>query len=134
MARPAPNTSTITVACKLPHGLRLRLYKPAPAGGAPAIAAEVVLAGSNSSNAVGGYGINDYVDAELFKTWLAANADYAPVKAGLIFADVKRDRARDRAREQSKIVSGFEGIDPEKPPEGVAPDKYEGRPGQKPDA
>jgi hypothetical protein len=129
-----PKANTVCVACKLPHGLELQLYKPVPlvAAGALVPAPEpigdpIVIAGANAENAVGGYGFTYGVDASRFGDWMRANENFPAVRRGLIFSESNPDRARDRAREQANIVSGFEGINAQNPPD-VLPDKYEGMP------
>ncbi len=102
----------ITVACKLPNGLQLKLAdKPETV---------VTLNGTHSSGAVLGYGMTE-VDPDFFEAWLKeVGADYAPVKRGLIFAAKSANDARAKATEQSAdITNGFEGADPTK--EGVEP-------------
>lgn len=105
---------TVVVGCKLPHGLHLE-HK----------GTRVTLNGTHSSRVLNGHGIT-HVDAELFEKWLAEHNDYAPVKAGLIFAHEKEDNTRAEAKEKKNNKSGLEPLDPEKPGEGLKPEKYEG--------
>jgi hypothetical protein len=120
---------TVTVACKLPHGLELRLYKVEKDTPAQLLPGDpVVLAGTNADNAVGGYGLTENVDAAFFAAWMDQNQTFPAVRAGLIFADDSTAKVRDRAVEQARLESGFEGINPEAPRSGVLPDTYEGRP------
>jgi hypothetical protein len=125
----ASAAKTLTVACKLPHGIELRLYKVEKDIPAQLLPGDpVVLAGSNSDGALGGYGFTDNVDAGFFSAWMDQNQNFPAVRAGLIFAEASPDRARDKAREQASVLSGFEGINPEAPPGGVMADTYDGRP------
>lgn len=121
-------TGKICVACKLPHGLLIQLYKPlVPNKPAEADGEPILLAGENSRDTVGGFGITENVDAARFAAWMSENKSFPAVRANLVFAEDTLDKVRHRAREQAKLVSGFEGLDPEHPPGGVMPDNYEGR-------
>ncbi|WP_048996416.1 hypothetical protein [Burkholderia multivorans] len=105
----------VTVGCKLPNGLHIEVNGK-----------RVTLNGSNSSNVIGGHGLTQ-VDAEFFAKWLEDHKDYAPVKAGLIFAHEKSVNAEAEAKEKANNKSGLEGIDPENPGASIAPENYEGR-------
>lgn len=100
----------VMVGCKLPNGLHLDY-----------MGKRVTLNGSNSSEVIGGHGLT-MVDKEFFEGWLKERQDYAPVKAGLIFAHDKESNARAEAKEKASNKSGFEGIDPDKPGHGVKKD------------
>lgn len=102
--------ATVTVGCKLPHGLIIEVGNVA-----------VTLKGKNSSNVIGGYGLTEDVDRDFFEKWLAANKDSAAVKNNLIFAQERATNARAEAKEKAKVKNGFEGIDPNKPAPGVEP-------------
>lgn len=98
----------ITVGCKLPNGLHL------DHGGK-----RVTLKGSNSALVIGGHGITEGVDKDLFDAWMAAHKDYQPVKAGLIFAHDKKANVEAEAKEKATNKSGFEGLNPDKPMPGI---------------
>lgn len=119
-------SSTVTVGCKLPHGLLMQSYLPREraAPGMPEIPAvprgePVLLAGSTASSILGGFGITEGVDAEFFEAWLKENQDYAPVKSGLIFAIAKASDVKAEAKSREKVRSGLEALDPNKPAKGV---------------
>lgn len=98
----------VTVGCKLPHGLHLEIGDT-----------RVTVKGANAANIIGGHGITDGVDKEFFDAWMALNADHPAVKNELIFAHEKdRDTAAE-AQEKVDNKTGFEGIDPNKPGNGV---------------
>lgn len=100
--------TTVTVACKLPHGLHLD-----HAG------KRVTVNGANTSNVIGGHGLTEGIDKEFFDEWLKANADHPAVKNKLIFAHDKARNAAAQAREQASNKTGVEPIDPNKPGHGV---------------
>lgn len=101
---------TITVACKLPSGLTIEH------GGK-----KLELEGSHGALSVGGYGLTKGVDEDFFNGWLLEHEEFAPVKAGLIFAQPTADRAADQAREMRDVRNGMEGLNPHKPADGVEP-------------
>lgn len=100
---------TVTVGCKLPHGLHL------DAGGKRA-----TLNGVNSSGIIGGYGLTQ-VDRGLWEAWLADHRRDEMVTNGLVFAQDKEAKARDQAQEQSDVRSGMEPVDPLRPNPKVTP-------------
>ena len=55
--------------------------------------------------------------------WLEQNRDFAPVKAGLIFAAPKGGSVAAEAREKKDLRSGFEGMNPDKPAPGIEREK-----------
>lgn len=129
MASEPKSSGKLCVACKLPHGLQIQFYTKGDPGQPPVVDGDPIkLLGSNHAHAISGYGITTNVDAARFLGWLDQNKSYAPVRANLIFAEDSYDRVRARAIEQARVLSGFEGLDPEHPPGGVLPDNYEGRP------
>lgn len=111
---------TVSVACKIPNGLTIKL------GGKP-----FTLNGSNvaftpSPNRImmpgvspGGFGITHDVDQALFDEWLAKHKDYGPVKDGLIFASAKPNDVKAQALEKKDLKSGLEALDPDKPAPGM---------------
>lgn len=128
---PGPRSrNSVTVACKLPHGLILRLFKqidirvPVLGGGfqnekrAQQIGESVTIKGNASPQGlspehkvVGGYGLTSGVDAEFFREWLKQNEDSDAVRNGLIFANEKAEHVTGQAKEQRALRSGLERID-----------------------
>lgn len=100
---------TVTVACKLPNGLHL-----------DHMGKRVTLNGAHHKDAVADHGLTT-VDKDFWDAWHAAHKDYHPVKHGHIFAHVQEASAKDKAKERAKEKTGFEGIDPKKPGNGVKP-------------
>lgn len=111
-----PNDNFVTVACKLPHGLQIKVGDKA-----------VNLRGTNTPDAIGGYGFT-LVDESFWKEWLALYQNFQPVKKGLIFAHPKGRPARDQAKEQAEIKNGLEPLDASQPIRGVGPADKAGLP------
>ena len=126
VAKAPRSGSTVMVACKLPNGLLADIRD-----GRGVIKATAFFRGSAAerrleraddkgqitefegvSSVAGGFGLTE-VSADFAEVWFKENADYEPVKRGLIFMS-ERD-ARGQAREKKEIKSGLEPIDPEKP-------------------
>jgi hypothetical protein len=116
--------NTCVVGNKLPLGLKIQLdrvidnndgTKQTVPHGEP-----IILKGANSSNVIGGYGLTEDVDEEMFDAWLKQNASYHPVRNGLIFKQSTEARAKSQAKDQSDIKSGLEPQDPDKPGPGLA--------------
>ncbi|KAA0117874.1 hypothetical protein CIW48_27115 [Methylobacterium sp. P1-11] len=139
---------TVTVACKLPHGLVLqeqRMTKrtePVMGGGyrefeqAERFGKKIMLAGSarpvnpegevEFAPMVGGYGLTPNVDKDFFERWLAQNAELDAVKNGFIFAAERDDTVKGRAREGKAGPCGLEPINPRNLPaefQAVKPDE-----------
>lgn len=98
----------LTIACKLPQGLRI------PLEGQP----DVVLNGVHSAFSIAGHGMTD-VKAE---TWAAIEKRYAEaawLKNELVFAMGDKDSAVDKAEERQDVKTGFEAVDPKKPGPGL---------------
>ena len=100
-------SNKITVGCKLPNGLLLDV------GGKT-----VTLNGfMKGSNIIGGYGITENVDEELFDAWMLANKEMSVVKKGLIFKQKNPKEAAAQASDTKENKSGLEQIDPDKEPD-----------------
>ncbi|MBZ9683216.1 hypothetical protein LB531_21395 [Mesorhizobium sp. CO1-1-2] len=134
-------SATVTVACKLPHGLILRLHtmedmnEPTAGGGfrkvkrAQVVGEPIVLKGYNRRYNRGtdqapaaiasSYALTRGVDAEFFKKWLAQNQDLDAVKNNLIWAHAETDMVEGFIAEHEKQKSGFEPIDPNNLPKGI---------------
>lgn len=126
---------TVTVACKVPGGLRLRLFEMVdaletiPGVGqrtakmAQPVGEQVVINGpAHPVNRAplheinGGYAMTFGVPKDFFNEWMRQNKDSAMVKNRLIFAHENTDHARGQAREQAEIRTGIEGINPDGDP------------------
>lgn len=111
-----PNDNFVTVACKLPNGLQIKVGDKA-----------VNLRGTNTPDAIGGYGFT-LVDEAFFKEWLSRHPTFTPVARGLIFAHPKGRPARDQAKEQAEVKNGMEPLDASQPIRGVGPADKTGAP------
>lgn len=134
---------TITVACKHPHGLVLRLFEmveahdPLPGGGTKTVKRASPL--PQQQVTIRGYlnkydpalppaardskfGLTHGVDKEFFDKWMAANKDHSMVQNNLIWAytNAKGEGANDprnikaKAKEFEGVKCGLEPIDPHK--------------------
>lgn len=101
--------ATTKVACKLPQGLTVEHEGKT-----------VTLNGANHAHARFGHGFTE-VDADWFKSWTEAHADFPPVKNRLIFAHKDAENAAKEAAVDKTIRSGAEPLDPSKPGAGVEP-------------
>lgn len=118
---------TVTVACKIPNGLRLRVFKetkvqePVMGGGTKEVprfdqdGPEVVVRGpavafgQTLQFAASGYALTT-IDAEFWAKWREQNKEHDAVKNGLIFASAKSDEVRGIAREREAVRSGLEPL------------------------
>lgn len=124
--------TTVSVACKMPSGLILRLFRmedysePVMGGGtrtsqrAVQVDEPVRIHGVAvpfgrfpRTPIIGGYAITPNVDAEFFAEWLKQNAEHDVVKNNLIFTHDKPDFVEKRARDNEKRLSGLEPLNPE---------------------
>ena len=69
---------------------------------------------------IGGYAIS-YVPKDFWDKWAAQNRDFPPLRNGTIIAWEKQDTVEGHAKERIDVMSGFEPINPNKLPRGIAP-------------
>lgn len=134
-------STTVTVACKLPHGLVLRLHtmedvnEPTAGGGfrkvkrAQVVGEPVTIKGysrrfdrrtEQAPAAISSsYALTYGVDADFFKKWLDQNKDLDAVKNNLIWAHGEPDMVEGFIKEHEAQKSGFEPIDPNNLPRGI---------------
>jgi hypothetical protein len=118
-------SSRVTVGCKLPNGIIIHdEHMEEEKGTDGAVIRKFVrhgdpieLAGANASMIIGGYGITRNVDGDFMRKWLKDNADFKPVRQGLIFCNDETDGAIDQARERETVVSGLEPLRADKMPD-----------------
>lgn len=102
----AASDKTVTVGCKLPHGLILELKNN---DGDPV---RYTLKGANSSRIVGGHGLTEGIDAEFMSQWFKRHARHPAVVNNMIFLHSNPKAAASIAKERRDLVTGFEAIDP----------------------
>jgi hypothetical protein len=112
-----PNSGKISVGCKLPHGLHLDIGDT-----------RVTLKGANDAEIIGGHGITENVDAAFFAKWCELNHQHPALENNLIFAQAKTADVKAQAKEQKNVKTGFEGINPAAPGDGVKPDEKQQMP------
>lgn len=127
--------ATVTVACKLPHGLLLQLQKPVevaePTQSNPErkvtryerFGKVVRISGCaipmdrpSSKELRGGYALTRDVDADFFSKWLEQNKEHPAVEGGFIFASEQPaaiDKYVDRYADK---LTGLEPADPQNLP------------------
>lgn len=136
----ATSTPTVTVACKLPHGLVLRVFdmvetkEPLMGGGYHTVKQarerpdRIIVNGcAHPQNkaplcqVVAGYALTTGVPKEFWDRWLAQNANADMVKNNLIFAHENLRNAEAEATEKKDVRSGLERLDPKSLPKGIQP-------------
>jgi len=132
-------TATVTVACKLPHGLNMRVYDWEKVeyqllGGGMKSAREarprettyrlngnsVAQNRAPGCEIVGGFALTHGIPKDFWDLWLEQHKDWPAVKNGFIFAYEKPDATRGESREKKNLKTGLERLNPKKLPRGVA--------------
>jgi len=143
----APQTTgeTVTIACKLPHGLVLRVFaweefdEPMRDGSfkrskraRPIETMEYTVRGTwtasagqayaRNNNAVtdllpGGYALTYGVPKDTWDLWYEQNRHSALVRNNIIFAQLTHVKATEQSKELRSVKSGLEPLDPDKPGE-----------------
>lgn len=122
--------STVTVACKLPHGMHLEIRNPAGL-----VERRVTIKGARlKTNKNGreitkghettddygrGFGLTHGVPADFWARWAEENKEYPPFARGMIFAQGSDVDARAQATEMSEIQTGLEPLSQDKLPPGL---------------
>lgn len=133
--KPSSAGAKVTVACKMPNGLLLRVFamethsEPVMGGGVREAKSARQIGGTVKLNGnavpfgkrpdhpiVAGYALTHGIDKEFFDKWLEQNRDSDIVKNSLVFAYDKGDSVRDAAKEHAKARSGLEPIEPDTDP------------------
>ena len=104
--------SKVTVGCRLPTGIILRLDD------GQGDETQVELKGQNADmngalfiqSTHCGY---TEVDKDFWEAWVAKNADFPAVANGAIFAEATESKTRAAAKERVKEKTGLEGVSPE---------------------
>ena len=139
MSEDTSKAKTVTVRCKHPGGLILRVFTmedydvPTPAGvktekravmrGEPVRinGAGVPLMPNGQPKEidyliVGGFALTPNVDADFWNEWVRQNKDHPMVKNNLIAAHVSEDSARSESRKMKDLRSGLEPLVPDTDP------------------
>lgn len=72
----------------------------------------VEIKGLNKSVIVGAPYATTMIDADFWEQWIAANAEFTPVKSGAIFTAKNDADAQAKAKEFEKRKTGLEGLTP----------------------
>lgn len=123
-------SNTVTVACKLPAGVVLRVFEmidhtePVLGGGVRATklsreTSRVTIKGTAvpfgkapPGEGLGGYALTYGVDAALWEAWYHANQNSDLVRNKLIFAHEDSDKVSGAAKDLAENESGMEGVNP----------------------
>lgn len=127
--QPSSAGAKVTVACKLPHGLRIRAFEfvtenePVMGGGIKEVRVarprgEPILINGTAFpfgqvpnyRIVAGYALTEGVDKDTWDAWLEDNKNSAMVRNGMIFAYEKTAEAVDAAKDHRKLKSGLEPL------------------------
>lgn len=121
--------ATVSVACKIPHGLVIQheqLVETKGTDGAVArtyvrVGAPITLAGANTARVIGGYGITDNIDADFFAKWLESEKGSALLNPGnpLVFATATHDKAEAQAKDLAATKTGLEPLKQDAPMPGI---------------
>jgi hypothetical protein len=129
------SSRTVTVACKIPHGLQLQLVRKTSyveetlSGSRDRVrydrtGARVMIYGPgrpvnpppgfpDPHPMAGGYALTHDVDSKFWEQWLEQNKLSPIVKNGLIFAMSSSNDVKAKAREQADFRSGLEPLNME---------------------
>ena len=91
---------TVTVGCKLPHGIVLH-HPTDPTK-------TVEIKGLNKSSIIGADHISTEVDEDFWNAWAIVNKRFPPLKAGSIFVSKSAPDAAAIAKELKDQKTGFE--------------------------
>jgi hypothetical protein len=104
------STDTVTVACKLPSGLRIIIHEHN---------IDIQLHGAGSPFAIGGHGMTQGIPADKWAIVEEVHKETKWLTSGAVFAMNKPQDASDKAVERQDVRIGFEGIDPKDPNSGL---------------
>lgn len=126
---------TVTIACKQPNGLTLRVHdmvdadEPVMGGGMKTVKRAVPIGDRVKINGtaapfgkrsnveiVGGYALTRNVPADFWNRWQAENKDSPLIRNHILFAHTSAAKLRGQAVEQEEVRSGLEPILPDGDP------------------
>lgn len=123
-------SETVSIACKLPHGLILQLQRKKtiaePTPTAPDRTVEIserfgptytIKGFANGAKdpdvmVIGHFAINNGIPADFAAKWFEQNDEHPAVVGGFIYLHKSASGATGYAREHAKMLSGFEPADP----------------------
>ena len=98
--------STVTIGCKLPNGIWLKVGEKKP----------VRINGWNNNVIQGAeHGLTENVPADLWEAWLKEHAESKLVKGGFIFASKNERETKAKAKDNKANKSGHEQLPKVKP-------------------
>lgn len=125
------SSGVVTVACKLPNGLILRVFdmaedhEPVLGGGSrkvsKAVPREDTYAVHGSAKPfnqevdwqiIGGYGLTPNIPREFYDKWEEQNASAAYVKNALVFAYERMENCVSAAKDHKEVLSGMQPLTP----------------------
>lgn len=106
----ATAADTLTIACKLPQGLRILSVDHD---------IDLTLHGSHGAHAVAGHGMTRGVKAELWDKIKIVFAEAKWLQNEFVFSTTSPESAADKAEERQDEKAGFEPIDPDALPKGI---------------
>jgi len=120
------STGTVSIGCKLPHGIVLELFEQDEPGVTrhfsqpPRSKGKVILKGANSlrTNPRAHQGVHPYaiteVDASFWREWISNrdNSQREFIAKGLVFEAPNRIDAQAMAKERRRERTGLEGLNP----------------------
>lgn len=137
-ANPNPGSAeTVTVGCKLPSGLKMRIFHevtrdiPVMGGGVKEAkefepipnAPSYTLNGFSHEQKtapehaiIGGAALTHGIPKDFWDAWYKQNRNSDLVRNGLIFAHVSESEARAEAKDKVSLKSGLERLDPDNLP------------------
>ena len=125
---------TMSVACKIPNGLMLRVFAPdkvmvpvmaggvkettrwRPTAWSQKLNGPAQKTGRSRAIVMHGFGLTHGVDADQFALWLEQNKDTEMVRRGLVFGQAKSNDVIQQAAEHRTELTGLEPIDPKNLP------------------
>lgn len=133
------STATVTVGCKLPHGLKARIFVMAdasealrdgttrPIKQARQVGEPIVFKGyleryqPNLPPAarMSSVAYTEGVPLDFWEQWVAQNHDLDALRNGLVFAQRDMSEARAQGRDLANVTVGLEPIDPDSPQYGI---------------
>lgn len=115
----ATSGATVTVYCKLPHGIRYNLPNGEELRLVGALGDErsqLQVSGLPGRDSVAGFGVTKNVSAEAWEWVVGKYGKDTAHRNGLIFAQEKEKSGNAEASEKADEKTGFEPIDPSKDP------------------